>query len=260
MLNGLIIGDVVGKPALDFLISKLDDLKTFYKIDFIIVNGENAAGGKGITTRMADDLKTAGVNVITSGNHIWQAKSKDVLTTHFGYVLRPQNYPNSNEGTGHTVFQIKGNKIAVINAIGRSFMPDAVENPFYSLDATIEKLRAETNTIIMDFHGETTAEKIAYGRYLDGKVSCVVGTHTHVQTADERVLPKGTAYITDLGMTGPVDSVIGMKVELAIKRFRKASPTNYELASSNQQINGVVVSIDEKTGKADSIQRVQITE
>ena len=260
MLQGLIIGDVVGKPGLDFLISKLDDLKTFYKIDFIIVNGENAAGGKGITSAMADQLKTAGVNIITSGNHIWQAKSKDVLSRQFGYVLRPENYPSTNEGKGHAIFTVKNTKIAVINAIGRTFMPDAVENPFYCLDELITKIKDETDVIIVDFHAETTAEKIAFGRYLDGKISCFVGTHTHVQTADETVLPKGTAYITDLGMTGPIHSVIGMKPELAIKRFRQAVPTNYELATGPQQINGVVVSINESNGKAESIQRVQITE
>jgi metallophosphoesterase (TIGR00282 family) len=256
MIKGLIVGDLIGKHSVNLFSLKLSAFKEKYNVDFVIVNGENAANGKGITSEMANTLKNAGVNMITSGNHIWQAKTRNVLNSHLGFVLRPINYPTANEGKGYGIFSIGETKIAVINAIGRTYIADQTDNPFVKTMEAFENLKTKADLFIVDFHAEASAEKIALARYLDGKASAVVGTHTHVQTADEKILPGGTAYITDLGMTGPTESVIGMKIEPALKRFLRGTPTKYELAEGDIDLNAVLIEFNEKSGKAASIKRI----
>ena len=253
----LFIGDIVGKPGREAVKTLLPKIKKARKIDFICANGENAAGGSGLTPELADELFGYGVNVLTSGDHIW--KRKEIIETldQDNRILRPLNYPDGAPGFGSTVIEAAGGvKIGVICLVGRTFM-EPVDCPFKKAKDEIEKLKKETGIILVDIHAEATSEKIALGWYLDGLVSAVVGTHTHVQTADERILPKGTAYITDLGMTGPHDSVIGRKIEQILTRFITQRPTRFEMAEENVQLQGAAIDIDEKTGKARSVERVQ---
>jgi len=256
VINVLFIADIVGKPGLEITTKMLPGLKEKYHIDFCIANGENGCEGKGLTEKIARQYFGIGIDVITSGNHIWYNWDIfDSLKTN-PRILRPLNYPDGNHGHGSTVVEIRDNlKIAVLNLQGRTFM-FPIECPFRKGAEEVKRLRRETNMIIVDFHAEATAEKIALGWHLDGKVSAVLGTHTHVPTADERILPNGTAYMTDVGMTGPIDSVIGLKKELAIKRFMHQTPVRYKPAEENLQLCSTVVSIDEETGKATNIQRV----
>lgn len=252
----LFIADIVGEEAVHFVTDLLPRIKNFHKIDFTIVNGENADKGKGITAPQVKLLQDTGVDCITSGNHIWDHRKRDVLVKFGGYVLRPHNYPEGNLGVGSNIFRLAdGRKIAVLNLQGRSFLY-SIDCPFKTSEKEIRRLRSETPIIFVDFHAEATAEKQAIGWHLDGTVSAVIGTHTHVQTADERILPGGTAYLSDAGMTGPMDSVIGMDINRAIERFMLQSHVYYSIAKGNLRLNGVVIDINDDSGKADKIYRL----
>jgi metallophosphoesterase (TIGR00282 family) len=253
----LFIGDIVGSPGREAVKKLLPDLKKEYSLDFTIANAENAAGGSGITPKVAEELFSSGLDVLTSGDHIWKKREVFEIINEDGRILRPVNFPAGAPGCGEGVFKTKaGEKIGVINVNGRVFM-EPLDCPFRAAIAAQEKLSRETKVIIVDIHAEATSEKVALGWYLDGKVSAVLGTHTHIQTADERLLPEGSAYITDVGMTGPYDSVIGRRVEDVLERFLSAIPTRFEVAEENVQLAGVVLDIDENTGKAKSILRIQ---
>lgn len=257
--NILFIADIVGKPGLKAVEALYPVLKEKYTVGFTVANGENAAAGKGIRPKDADFLFDLGIDVITSGNHIW---SKDKIFDYFDShprLLRPANYPESCPGSGvYTGTASGGTQIGVINVQGRSFLYP-LECPFRTTAALISRLRAEkTRVILVDFHAEATAEKMALGWYIDGTAAAVIGTHTHVQTADEQILAKGTAYITDAGMTGPVDSVIGMDKETAINRFVTLMPQHYKTADGEACLNGVVISVDTLSGKATGIKRINI--
>ena len=252
----LFIGDIVGAPGREAIKKLVGPLRQEMGIDFVIANAENASGGSGITAKVADDLFSSEVDVITSGDHIWKKVEIFELINREARILRPLNYPSGAPGRGATVFKTKaGVKIGVINVNGRVFM-DALECPFKTTREACEELAKETKIIIVDIHAEATSEKVALGWYLDGKVSAVLGTHTHIQTADEKILPKGTAYITDVGMTGPYDSVIGRRVEDVLTRFLSSIPVRFEVAQENIQLHGALVEVDEKTGKATSIIRI----
>lgn len=250
------MGDIVGNPGIGMITSFLKSFIEKHKIDFVIANGENAADGKGITDKIAQKFFGAGIHVLTSGNHIWDKFQIHEYMMQEKNLLRPLNFPKGSYGSGYVVYDLgqKG-KIGVINLQGRTFMYP-IDDPFRTADWALEKIKAETNSVIVDMHAEATAEKVAMGWYLDGKVSAVIGTHSHVQTADERILPGGTAYITDVGMTGPYDSVIGMKKENALRRFIYATPSKYEAADSDARLAAVVFSIDKSTGKSVSIERI----
>jgi len=256
-MNILFIADIVGEAAVEEVLDLLPRIRNRYKVDFIIANGENAHKGKGITDKLIRKLKDGGVDCLTSGNHIWDPRKKEVLVSHAGYILRPLNYPEGNLGIGQFVYRLpNGQKIAVINLQGRSFM-FSIDCPFRTADKALRQVRSETPIIIVDFHAEASAEKQALAWYLDGRVSAVIGTHTHVQTADERILPKGTGYITDAGMCGPMDSVIGMDIQKAIDRFILQSQVYYSLAKDNIWFNGVLLDIDDDTGLTRRIERLK---
>jgi hypothetical protein len=253
----LFIGDIVGSPGREAVDKLLPKLKAEYSLDFVIANAENASGGSGITQKVAEELFNSGVDVLTSGDHIWKKKEIFELINQEERILRPINYPSGAPGRGSAVFKSRsGVKVGVINVNGRVFM-DALECPFKTVSAAQEELIKETKIVIVDIHAEATSEKVALGWYLDGKVSAVLGTHTHIQTADEKVLPQGTAYITDVGMAGPYDSVIGRKVDDVLTRFLTAIPVRFEVAEENIQLHAVVIDVDERTGKATSIIRIQ---
>lgn len=256
-MNILFIGDIVGSPGRQAIRELLPGLKKEFNLSFVIANAENAAGGSGITPTVAQELFAAGVDVLTSGDHIW--KKRDI----FGFIeqeeriLRPVNFPMGAPGRGQAIFKTKDNlSLGVINVQGRVFM-EALDCPFKTTRQAEEALAKEAKIIIVDIHAEATSEKVALGWYLDGKVSAVLGTHTHIQTADERILPGGSAYISDVGMTGPLDSVIGRRIEDVLERFITAVPTRFEVAKDNIQLQAVVLDIDEATGKARSILRIQ---
>lgn len=253
----LFLGDIVGKPGRRIVEDRLPDYREEKKIDFVIANAENAAGGSGVTPQIADELFRNGINVLTAGDHIWKRKEiYDYLETS-SRLIRPANYPEGTIGRGATVVNAGGGKkVGVINLLGRVFM-EAVDCPFVRVKKEIDKVRKETPIVIVDMHAEATSEKVSMGWYLDGLVSAVLGTHTHIQTADEKILPKGTAYITDCGMTGPYDSVIGRKKEQIILRFVSQMPTRFEMADGGVEMHGVIVEVEDSTGKAVSIKRVQ---
>ena len=252
----LFLGDIVGRPGRAAVRQLLPYLKESEKIDVVIANAENAAGGSGITPRIVEELEEYGVDVITSGDHIWKKKEIYDYLDKNDHVVRPANYPEGAPGMGGTVVKVGGKKVGVINLIGRVFM-DAVDCPFKAAQKEVDRIKQETKIIIVDLHAEATSEKVAMGWFLDGKVSAVIGTHTHIQTADEKILPEGTAYITDCGMTGPYDSVIGRKKEEILRRFITQLPTRFETAESGVEMHGVIVEIDDATGKALNIKRVQ---
>ncbi|HHY33412.1 MAG TPA: TIGR00282 family metallophosphoesterase [Firmicutes bacterium] len=252
----LFIGDIVGKPGRRVCQALLPDLVQELGADAVIANGENAAGGFGLTAETADEIFRSGVNVITTGNHVWNKREFYPVLAANERVLRPANYPPGAPGRGVTVVQLaSGLRLCVVNLAGRVFM-GPVDCPFRAADRILEEQTSKCDVIVVDFHAEATSEKVALGWYLDGRVACVVGTHTHVQTADERVLPSGTAYITDLGMTGPVDSVIGVRKDIIVERFLTGLPAKFETASGVAQLSGAVVTVDASTGKAKSIERV----
>jgi len=244
MLTILFLGDIVGEPGRTAVITRLPELKERHALDFIIVNGENAAGGRGITGRITIDLLRAGVSVITTGDHIWDQKEILAFIDTEPRLLRPLNYPDGAPGSGSIVLETTKGKIGVINVQARTFMQPILENPFRSVDAAVTKMRDETANIIVDAHGETTSEKIALGRFLDGKVSAVIGTHTHVQTADEQIFPGGTAFLCDAGMCGPANSILGRAVEPIVNRFISNLPALFPVAKGDVRLCGALISID----------------
>lgn len=251
----LAVGDIVGESGVRKLKEMLPQIKENEKIDFVITNGENSAGGMGITERNFKDIIEAGTDVITMGNHTWG--KKDI----FNFIdnprlLRPANYPKGVVGKGMGIYECNGRKIAVMNFIGRVDINILSENPFIMAKEMVEEIKNKVDIIIIDFHAEATAEKIAIARYLDGKITALFGTHTHVQTADEQILPKGTAYITDIGMTGPKNSVIGMDVDASIKRFETTLPEKYKLAEGECILSGVIFDIDDLNCKVTDIKRI----
>jgi len=254
----LFVGDIIGRPGRTALRAHLHKLIDRYKLDLVIVNGENSAGGFGINEKSATELFDMGVHVITSGNHIWDKKEAVPYLDKEDRVLRPFNYPAGTPGRGSLLYPVGGRTVAVLNLQGRIFMP-YIDCPFRAADREIERLSKETNIIIVDVHAEATSEKIALGHYLDGRVSALIGTHTHVQTADEKILPKGTAYITDVGMTGPENSTIGVKNEQVLERFLYQIPTRFEVAKGPTVLCAVVVDINDDSGRATAIQRLQLT-
>jgi metallophosphoesterase (TIGR00282 family) len=254
----LFIGDVIGKPGRQALSNELHRLVDRYMVDLVIANGENAAGGFGITEETARDLYRCGIHLLTSGNHIWDKKDALDFIKREEMLLRPANYPEGTPGRGSTVITTAGGiKVAVLNLEGRVFMNN-LDCPFRVADREIELLKRETPIIFVDFHAEATSEKAALGWYLDGRASAVVGTHTHVQTADERILTGGTAYITDVGMTGSYDSVIGVRKEEAISRFLTQLPAKFEVAKKDIRLNAVVIEVDAQSGKALRIERIAV--
>ena len=252
----LFIGDIVGRPGRDLMRHGVAALVDLHTVDLVIANAENAAAGFGITREIGDQLLDLGVDVMTSGNHIWDKKEALDYIGAEPRLLRPANYPAGVPGNGSYLARTKdGRSIGVINVMGRVFMLN-IDDPFTVVLREIQALQARTRIIFVDFHAEATSEKIAMGWHLDGRVTAVVGTHTHVQTADERILPKGTAYLTDVGMTGPHDSVIGVEVEPALGRFLNGLPARFETATGNPRLNAVLIEADEETGHATDIERL----
>jgi metallophosphoesterase (TIGR00282 family) len=252
----LFIGDIVGRPGRELIRRGLPGLRDYHHADLVIANAENAAAGFGITREIGDELLDRGVDVMTSGNHIWDRKEAiDYIGTE-PRLLRPANFPSGVPGNGSYLARAAGGQsVGVINVMGRVFM-HSIDDPFAVVLREIEALKARTRVLFVDFHAEATSEKIAMGWHLDGRVSAVVGTHTHVQTADERILPKGTAYLTDVGMTGPHDSVIGVEVAPALGRFLNAMPARFEAATENPRLNAALIEIDDATGRAAEIERL----
>lgn len=253
----LFIGDIVGQPGRRAVKELLPKLRERHALDFVVANGENSAGGSGITPKTAEEIFSAGVDVITSGDHLWDQKEVMELLANEKRFLRPLNYPSGTPGPGSGIYETRnaGNKIAVLNLQGRTFMA-ALENPFLMGLEEVKRLREQTKIIFVDFHAEATSEKIAFARMLDGLVSGVVGTHTHVQTADEQVFPGGTAYLSDAGFTGPHESVLGREIAPVIQRFLTNTPQRFEVAKERVILHGAIIEIDEATGKALAIQRV----
>ena len=255
----LFIGDIIGEPGRKMVRGSMRSLVDTYRPDIIVANGENSAGGFGITQEIAEELFSLGIQVLTSGNHVWDKKEITPYLTKQDRLLRPANYPEGNVGFGSVVISTAGAcKAAVLNLEGRVFMSN-LEDPFRTAVQEIEKLKEQTPVVIVDFHAEATSEKVALAWHLDGKASAVIGTHTHVQTADERVLPGGTAFITDVGMTGPTDSVIGVKKEQAIGRFLYQTPHRFEIPKGPTHLDAVIIDIDSSTGRAKSIERIHLT-
>src|SRR5947209_4456184 len=256
MLTVLFLVDIVGEPGRSAVIARLLELREQLATDFIVVNGENAAGGRGITSKITIDLLRAGVAVVTTGDHVWDQKETMTFIETEPRLLRPVNYPAGAPGNGSIVLETAKGKIGVINVQCRTFMQPILDNPFRAMEATVAKIREETPNILVDVHGETTSEKIAMGRFLDGKVSAVLGTHTHVQTADEQILPGGTAFLCDAGMCGPMNSILGRAVEPIMNRFVSNLPASFPVAGGEVRLHGAVIQIDEKTGRALRITRV----
>jgi metallophosphoesterase (TIGR00282 family) len=256
----IIIGDVVGKPGRKVLTSTLKALREQHEAEFVVANVENAAEGAGVIPKVGDEILNAGVDVMTSGNHIFDKKEVIQYIENQPRLIRPANYAPDAPGRGLWLGSTEsGTQVAVINIQGRIFMPPT-DCPFRTADRLLSEIGKRASIIIVDHHAEATSEKLALGRYLDGRVSVVVGTHTHVQTADAQVLPGGTGYITDLGMTGPHDGIIGVQSQLVITRFVRGLPIRYQTASEDAQLHGVVVEIDERSGKSVSIERLEVKE
>jgi metallophosphoesterase (TIGR00282 family) len=257
MIRLLFLGDIVGEPGRHAVTQAVPAFLKERDVDFVVVNGENAAGGRGITGKIAIDLLRSGVAVITTGDHVWDQKETAGFIASEPRLLRPVNYPPAAPGQGSIVLDTSKGKIAVINVQCRTFMHPPLDNPFPAVEAEVERIRQETRVIFVDVHGETTSEKIALGRFLDGRVSAVVGTHTHVQTADERILPGGTAFLCDAGMCGPSESVLGREIGPIIQRFTDCMPVSFPVARGPVHICGAMIEIDQNTGKAQSIQRIR---
>src|SRR5437870_325011 len=256
MLTILFLGDVVGEPGRNAVIARLPQLKEQHGMDFTIVNGENAAGGRGITGKITIELLRAGVSVITTGDHVWDQKDVVAFLNLKPRLLRPVNYPAGAPGGGSIVLATAKGKVGVINVQARTFMQPILENPFRAVERAITKMREETKNIIVDVHGETTSEKIAMGRFLDGKVSAVIGTHTHVQTADEQIFPGGTAFMCDAGMCGPINSILGRTIEPIMNRFISNLPASFPVAGGEVRLRGALIEIDESIGRAVRIARI----
>ncbi|HXS68574.1 MAG TPA: TIGR00282 family metallophosphoesterase [Candidatus Polarisedimenticolia bacterium] len=256
----LFIGDIVGHPGRRAVKELLPKLREQHGLDFVVANGENSAGGSGITPKTAEEIFSAGVDVITSGDHLWDQKEVMELLANEKRFLRPLNYPAGTPGQGSGIFETRNaergtRKVAVLNFQGRTFMPP-LENPFLAALDEVKKLRGQTKIIFVDFHAEATSEKIAFARMLDGLVSGVVGTHTHVQTADEQIFPGGAAYLTDAGFTGPHESVLGREIAPVVQRFLTGMPQRFDVAKQRVILHGALIEIDETTGKSRAIQRV----
>ena len=256
-MNILVIGDIVGAPGMEALRRNISKLKQEFNIDFTIANGENSADGMGITLKILKDMYALGVDVVTMGNHTWG--KKDIFTfIDDDLINRPANYSRGVVGKGYHIYNQNGKNICVVNLIGRTDMGVQSDNPFSKMEDILNEVKGKADIIIVDFHAEATAEKIAMKHFLDGKVTAIFGTHTHVQTADEEVTAKGTAYITDIGMTGPKNSVIGMDVDASVKRFVTSLPERYKLAEGNCILNGCIIEINDENCRAISVERVNI--
>lgn len=251
----LFVGDIVGNPGRKAARELIPQIRKEMGIDFCVANGENAAGGSGITYVVAQELYKCGIDAITMGNHTWSKKEILNFIDSDSRILRPANYPEDLPGKGSAVIQGSKGSIGVINVMGRVYM-DSINCPFRAAEKEIEYLKSFTKIIIVDMHAEATSEKCALAWYLDGRVSCVIGTHTHVQTSDERILPCGTAFLTDVGMTGPYEGVIGVDRDIVIEKFLKNMPVRFEIAKGSVQFNAAVIDIDEKNGTARSIERI----
>jgi metallophosphoesterase (TIGR00282 family) len=259
MLRILFLGDVVGEPGRRAVIDLVPVLKREYELDFVIVNGENSAGGRGITPKITIDLLRAGAAVVTTGDHIWDQKEILPYIDTEPRLLRPINYPEGTPGQGYVILETAKGKVGVLNVQGRTFTQPILENPFRAIDEAVTKMREETPVIFVDVHAETTSEKIAVGRFLDGRVSAVVGTHTHVQTADEQIFPGGTAFLCDAGMCGPTESILGREIEPIVMRFITNMPVNFPVAKGPVGLSGALLEIDETTGHATKIERFNRT-
>jgi metallophosphoesterase (TIGR00282 family) len=259
MVNDLIrilfIGDVVGNPGRKILNKLIPTLKRELSIDACIANCENAAGGSGITYVIAQELYKSGVDAITMGNHTWSKREITSFIDTDPKIIRPANYPDGLPGKGSTIITVNGKKIGIINVMGKIYM-DSLDCPFKASEREMEYIKSQTKVLVVDMHAEATSEKCALAWYLDGRVSCVFGTHTHVQTADERILPCGTGFITDVGMTGPYEGIIGVEREQVLQKFLTHMPVKFEVAKGNVQFNAVVVDIDEKNGRTIRIERI----
>lgn len=255
MIKVFFIGDVVAQPGCHFLREKLPALKREKQIDIVIANGENSATGNGILPSSANFLLDSGVDIITTGNHVFKRREIYPYLDETPQVIRPANFPSSCNGNGYYVYDGGSYSLCVINIMGTMYM-EALENPFYKIDEILNKVQA--SCYFVDFHAEATGEKKAFGYYLDGRVACVVGTHTHIQTADEQILPGGTGYITDAGMTGPIQSVLGIRPQNIIERFRTHMPVRFEVENIPCQMNGILLEIDQKSGKCHKIERVNL--
>jgi 2',3'-cyclic-nucleotide 2'-phosphodiesterase len=255
-LKILAIGDIIGRTGRNYLQSKIQGIKEIHKIDIVVANGENAAGGISITPDKLNELYSMGIDVVTTGNHIWDKSEILSVIDNEEHLLRPANYPDINQGRGYTFFNCRGIKVCVINLQGRVQM-EPIDNPFKKFDEIYEVIKDEADIIIVDFHAEATSEKQAFGWYLDGRASAVFGTHTHVQTSDERILPCGTGFITDVGMTGSMDSVIGMDKDISIQKFITGVRVKYKVAADNPVINGIIFTIS-KEGKTVEVLRLRI--
>jgi metallophosphoesterase (TIGR00282 family) len=259
VMKVLFIGDIVGSPGRRVVSHFLNGLIDRNNLDLVIANGENSAGGFGITPQVAEELFDLGIDVITTGNHIWDKKEVIPYLPSQRMLLRPANYPPGVPGFGSTVVSApSGETLGVININGRVFMDALLDCPFRGVDREMERIKEKTKAILVDIHAEATSEKITLAWYLDGRVSAVVGTHTHVQTADERILPKGTAFISDAGMTGPTDSVIGIDKIQAIEKFTTQMPRKFEISKGDPELNGVIIDIDAESGLSRSITRVKM--
>lgn len=259
-MNILCIGDIVGRPGREAVAYALPKIKKEHAIDFVIANSENASGGAGLIPKNADEILNMGVDVMTMGDHVWdKPEIFPYLQEHQDKIIRPANFPEGVPGVGWTIVKASnGVKVGVINLLGRTFMRYNVSCPFRTLEIALDKIKKQTSVIIVDMHAETTSEKVAMGHFSDGGASLVFGTHTHIQTADEKILPQKTAYITDLGMSGPYDSVIGQDKEKIITRFLTSMPNKFEVAKAPGTVHGVIVKVDPKTGRAESITRLQM--
>jgi len=255
-LKILFVGDIFGDSGRKALERKMPELIAAYKPDFCIANGENAAGGKGITYNTAQSIFESGIEVITMGNHTWARKEVLKIIDSGIKIIRPANYPRGVPGKGRIVIEKKGVRLAIINLLGRIYMDCPADCPFQTADRELNFLNGQADLTLVDIHAEATSEKAALAYYLDGRVSCVLGTHTHVQTADERILPKGTAFISDVGMTGPADGVIGVDRDLIIKKFTLGLPIQHNVAKGRTQINAVIITIDDEQNKVVDIKRI----
>lgn len=255
-MNIMMIGDICGKPGRTTAFYYIDELIAQYRVDLVLANGENSAGGVGITREVLEELLQHGIDVVTTGNHVWDKKEIYDFIDKTDKLIRPANYPPGTPGRGHLILPHKNSNIGIINLAGRVFMPQ-MDCPFRAADQILTEIQSRCDIIFVDFHAETTSEKMALAWYLDGRVSALVGTHTHVQTADERVLPQGTAFISDVGMVGPRDSVLGVDKDIVINKFLSGLPAKFSLAKGSTVFCAVIIEVDEITGKALAIQRIQ---
>lgn len=251
----LMIGDIVGRPGREAVRELLPGLRQRHAIDLVVANVENAAGGFGLTAPVARDIRAAGVDVMTGGNHLWDKKGSEDYLRQEPRLVRPANYPPGTPGRTSVVVEVKGTRVAVLCLQGRVFMPPT-DCPFRGLDALLAEMGDAADVHLVDFHAEATSEKQAMARYADGRVAAVVGTHTHVPTADERVLPGGTAFVTDLGMTGPYDSIIGMETDVVVAKFLRGLPARFSVARHDVRLSGLLVDVDERSGWAERVERV----